>query len=391
MPSHRSSSVTARRAILHRATKRQTCSHVMGRCAAGLFVLAAGLSCKASSPIDGTVHPAAQHLDRSIQPTGRIRLGSLPRGDWANPLATLHLVTSIGQLSGPQDHVFGEITSAAVDIQGRVVVLDRKMNEIKVFRGDSLVQTVGRAGAGPGEFQSPVGLALDPDGVIFAADRRHIHLFRPFNDEYRFERALLITDLHPLSLCLLEGAAYFSGISAPENYAVYRIGAQDGHTSRFGSVYSSTNPLINMKMADGVLGCDPSRKLIIHAAAALGEIRAYDTSGTLRWLTVIDDYRPLRVVEGRDGSSRYLDPEGVYDLVKSIVALRNGIAVYVTRLRPGASLQEVDTIYALILDPTTGQLMQGGIVGTTTIFANTANFVTATDTPVPSVALWKLP
>src|SRR5690606_9614453 len=98
-------------------------------------------------------------------------------------------------------------------------------------------------------------------------------------------------------------------------------------------------PLINMKMAEGILGCDPSRKLIIHVASALGEIRAYDTTGTLKWLTAIEDYRPLRVVEGNDGSSVYLDPEGPYDMVKSVVALDGGIAVYIARLKPGNPLQ----------------------------------------------------
>ncbi|MXX73112.1 MAG: 6-bladed beta-propeller [Gemmatimonadetes bacterium] len=60
-------------------------------------------------------------------------------------------VLRIGSLDGTCD-AFGEVTSIAVDADGRIYVADRQANEIRVFSPTGeCVRTFGRSGEGPGE------------------------------------------------------------------------------------------------------------------------------------------------------------------------------------------------------------------------------------------------
>jgi DNA-binding beta-propeller fold protein YncE len=62
--------------------------------------------------------------------------------------------------------------------------------------------SIGAAGAGPGEFNLPHGLAADPDGRIYVADREN-HRIQIFDDDGRFVAEW--RNLHrPSSICLID-------------------------------------------------------------------------------------------------------------------------------------------------------------------------------------------
>jgi predicted membrane-bound mannosyltransferase/DNA-binding beta-propeller fold protein YncE len=73
----------------------------------------------------------------------------------------------------------------AVDGEGRVFVADTGNKRIVVFDSDGGYLTqFGTAGAGPGNFDEPVGIALDSDGRVFVADtwNRRVQIFAPNRD-----------------------------------------------------------------------------------------------------------------------------------------------------------------------------------------------------------------
>jgi hypothetical protein len=77
----------------------------------------------------------------------------------------------IGSLEGDGPEVFGSVAGLAVDDLGRIHVLDRQANEIRVFdREGDHVRTVGRAGEGPGELGDPIGITAGPEGRIWITD-----------------------------------------------------------------------------------------------------------------------------------------------------------------------------------------------------------------------------
>ncbi len=74
-----------------------------------------------------------------------------------------------GQAETPE--AFWGPRDVAVDAQGRVFVSDTGNKRIVVFDGNgTFITQFGSYGAGPGEFDEPVGLALDKEGRVYVAD-----------------------------------------------------------------------------------------------------------------------------------------------------------------------------------------------------------------------------
>lgn len=81
----------------------------------------------------------------------------------------------IGVLGGDRPDVLGEVGAIEVDADGNILIFDVLANELRVFSGTGVHQyTVGGGrGAGPGEFQNVVGMALGPDGDLWVVDSRN--------------------------------------------------------------------------------------------------------------------------------------------------------------------------------------------------------------------------
>ncbi len=74
----------------------------------------------------------------------------------------------------------GVLSGIAVDARGNVYVSDRGATKVWVF--DSLGRSqrgIGRKGEGPGEFTSPTGLAVGPDGRLWVRDVTRVSRFAP--------------------------------------------------------------------------------------------------------------------------------------------------------------------------------------------------------------------
>jgi hypothetical protein len=82
---------------------------------------------------------------------------------------TLQVMWQAG--GGDSDSSFAEITMIAVGPKGEVVTWDRRSNALRLFddAGKS-VRSIGRKGAGPGEFNGVSGMAWGPDGRFYVWD-----------------------------------------------------------------------------------------------------------------------------------------------------------------------------------------------------------------------------
>ena len=80
-------------------------------------------------------------------------------------------VLSVGELSGPEELLFGRIASVWRDPAGNVIVADRQAYEVRIFdpRGRHLL-SFGREGEGPGDFEWLAAAWPLEDGTILAAD-----------------------------------------------------------------------------------------------------------------------------------------------------------------------------------------------------------------------------
>ncbi len=92
--------------------------------------------------------------------------------------------------------VFGDLrlpTDVAVR-DGRIAVVDGGHHRVVVFDADGHARaSVGRPGKGPGEFEAPVGIGIDPSGRLLVADRgnRRIQIY---SSEGRFIRQFAVPE-----------------------------------------------------------------------------------------------------------------------------------------------------------------------------------------------------
>lgn len=82
---------------------------------------------------------------------------------------------TVGTVDGPEESLFGDVTSVAADAEGRIYVADRLGSSIRAFGAEgSFLGWVGREGDGPGEFQWPNDIFVAPDSTLYIRDANRI-------------------------------------------------------------------------------------------------------------------------------------------------------------------------------------------------------------------------
>ena len=107
-------------------------------------------------------------------PNGAVRVANPAQGIWNDESAwRLAPELVIGEMEGPDATLFAAITGLQVDDVGRIYVLDRQANELRVFAPNgSHLQTVGRSGRGPGEYTNANGLLWLSGDTLVVVDQR---------------------------------------------------------------------------------------------------------------------------------------------------------------------------------------------------------------------------
>jgi hypothetical protein len=105
---------------------------------------------------------------------GAVRVSNPGAGVWdAAGGGHLEPVLALGELEGPPATMFESISGLQVDAAGRIYVLERRANELRIFDADGThVRTVGRSGGGPGEYSNANGLVWMADDTLVVIDQR---------------------------------------------------------------------------------------------------------------------------------------------------------------------------------------------------------------------------
>lgn len=112
-------------------------------------------------------------------------------GSWTLDTESLTLTEEM-KTSGTENYFFGDIGNLAVTPDGRLIVADTDAQHLKVLRPDgTLIDSVGRAGQGPGEFQSVGSVQVGPNDSLYVGDSRanRLSIFAP-GSPYGFDRVL---------------------------------------------------------------------------------------------------------------------------------------------------------------------------------------------------------
>jgi hypothetical protein len=135
-----------------------------------LLAVLATAACSASEPEvtwEGTV---------DTLPGGSVRIVNPAVGLWEVGIETpwrLVPELTLGALEGDRPDVFSTIAGLAVDAHGRILVVDRDTNELRMFGPDGRhLRTTGRSGQGPGEYVQANGLIRLPSDSLLVIDQQ---------------------------------------------------------------------------------------------------------------------------------------------------------------------------------------------------------------------------
>ena len=120
-------------------------------------------------------------------PNGAVRVRNPGTGIWGEADAwRLVPELALGDGDGPEATTFAQLIALAVGDDGRIYVLDRQTQELRIFAASGAhVRTAGRQGAGPGEYREPNGLLwLTPDTLLVVDQRGNRYSVVDRNGEY---------------------------------------------------------------------------------------------------------------------------------------------------------------------------------------------------------------
>jgi len=119
----------------------------------------------------GTLFPAGMGGERIVRNPSEPLFGEIPF-DLEEDLV-------LGSESDDQ-YMFYRIWDIKTDAENNIFVLDSGATRIQKYdKNGKLVQTIGRQGQGPGEFQRPVELRLDKKGNLYVLEMAKVHMFDP--------------------------------------------------------------------------------------------------------------------------------------------------------------------------------------------------------------------
>lgn len=285
-------------------------------------------------------------------------------------LRSLVVVDSVGAEEGPES--FGIIADVALRGQ-RIAILDRA-NFSMTLLDEALrpLLTVGRLGAGPLEFRSPVGLAFESDTVIRVLDGV-LGLKRFSLNESDSSAQLLVAAALPvavMSACLssdelvalapssLRGGSSSQGDVEP----LLTVLTAPGEIVRsFGDSYRSPRALARRIMSEGVVGCSPRGTAVV-GFSSLPFVRVYDARGRLTQTFQLSDFAFATTLEGPNERGQIaigLDPNTRdWSSTERIAHLRDGLfAVQVAHRRVNARARSIDLLRldTYVIDEVSGE------------------------------------
>jgi hypothetical protein len=237
-------------------------------------------------------------------------------------------VTSIGRIDG------------VAAMPRRFVVLEADAPFLKVFDyAGKLVQTLGRAGGGPGEFRSPSGMAYD-------AARRRLLVVDPSNarvtvyqvgDTLAAPRLLTLPEIGIRSVCTLGGRLFALARNAP---TILRELREDNGKltviASFGEPRTNhplgTHPLVRTRASDGPLLCDEPRQRIIAASAPLGEVHVFDAQTRQQVTAPIPGFQRITMTVDANSMTMSVPPDG-FDTVRGLVLWDGAVQAVSERAR----------------------------------------------------------
>jgi len=328
------------------------------------------LSCGNAGESNRIIHPTEENLNPEFGITNVIDMRDTLISDHAavtdilNRVRNSKTLFTIGKDEGEEFEMFGQISDVHIDENSNIYISDSQDTGIYIYDSNGFhLQTFGRKGRGPGEL-------VNADRII-TSSRKLLALDLFFDlKSYRFESgeysydSTLETGLIPSSFCISGDELFLQSMpigeqlltERPNSITVFRIENYETALRSFGSYYQSESLLAVQSMSAGAIACGQKSDQIFHYKRLLNLVYSYDKSGEISWITRLDNFQFMRILETPDrigGDPNHLQEE--FDLIKNLIVLNSDyLLVQVENRKLNGGENQKITLHSYLLDNNNG-------------------------------------
>jgi hypothetical protein len=243
-----------------------------------------------------------------------------------NALPRIEALARIGSADGRDASTLGVVADVGTDSRGRVLVLDVAERRLAVFSPQgTLIQSLGRVGSGPGEFQVPVALAVDMRDRVYVLDpaRGGLLVFDAAGERLRWTGDLPLR-LNATDICTI-GERLFA-LGAQDGRLIHEISPNDGRVLRsLAADTAGTDPTMAHLRSTGHLACGPGDAITFLPSNLPEVLRFSAGSGEQINRIAIPGYRAVEITRDPDGGVTFRARNGGKpDSGSSVATLADG-------------------------------------------------------------------
>jgi len=233
--------------------------------------------------------------------------------------------------------VLGSVAEVEVYNSSEYIVLDDRGKMVSIIsESGAIIDTVGRSGQGPGEYQSPSSIALDGND-LYVSDRYYsLNKYTRKGKNFLQAEDFLI-NVVPDQLCILGNEIFIRGSANKNEFEgddkVIHVFDKEtlNHKRSIIDSYIAEGFVGKNELSEGVFHCDKSTNSIFVSFNILPHIYSFSVDGDLNWVATLDKFKPLKIVEEVGPNiqpSVTYQPEGNWDRPIQFTDLNNNFVLF---------------------------------------------------------------
>ena len=220
-------------------------------------------------------------------------------------LAAMVPVRRFGSAQGTPGEMIGLIIDAHLGTAGSTYLLDGRFNTVYAYDSSGAhVASLSGPGRGPGELLYPRSIVLaGAQSLLISDEARLIRQFDHDDGNWRFSRSLPIGFV-PFDMCATNQRLYVHGFSETDHQIIHSFDFDGNEIASFSVPYRSPNPIVRQALTEGAILCAGDGSAVYVAFVRMPEIHAYSPSGELLWISEIEGYEQMVIIETETGGTQ---------------------------------------------------------------------------------------
>ena len=262
--------------------------------------------------------------------------------------------------------LLGSVREVKVFNSTELIVLDSRGKQVTLLdrTSGSVIDNIGRAGQGPGEYENPYSIELDGDDLYVADRSFSINKFTHNEDAFEAAKEFKI-NIVPDQICILQDEVFIRGTSNNSDFngigKIVHVYDKKTLTYKRSIVnsYTAEGTIGVNELSEGQLHCDKETNSVILSFDILPYIYSFSTDGSLNWASGISGFQSRVVVE-ETGLNTPLSVtykgDKMYDRVTGFTDIYDNILLVQSARSYPRSENRIPTLSSYAIDKRSGRL-----------------------------------